>query len=68
VGGVLVKSKLLASTACVGVGLVGQASATDGIKLSLGGFFNETSMVVFDDDGERGYTAVEIGMGTTLTF
>ena len=46
------KGKLLASTACVGVGLIGSASAADGIKLGVGGFFNETYMAVFDDDGE----------------
>ncbi|HSE75266.1 MAG TPA: porin, partial [Dongiaceae bacterium] len=47
------KSKLLASTTWVGIGFVaGPAFAADGIKLGVGGFFNEAYMATFDDDGE----------------
>jgi len=47
------KRQLLASSALIGVGLVATpASAADGVKLSVGGFFNEAYQVVFDDDGE----------------
>ena len=48
---------LLGSTALFGAGMVASpAMAADGIKLSLGGFFNEAYMVVFDDhkEGELG--------------
>lgn len=47
------RHKLLASTACVGAGLVAcPGFAADGIKLSVGGFFSEAYMATFDDDGE----------------
>src|SRR5262245_60837879 len=52
-GGRVMKRQLLASSALIGVGLVATpASAADGVKLSVGGFFNEAYQVVFDDDGE----------------
>lgn len=48
-----VRKALLASTAVLGSTLaVGPAFAADGIKLSVGGFFREAYMVVFDDDSE----------------
>src|ERR1700754_2499341 len=44
---------LLGSTALFGAGMVtNTAMAADGIKLSVGGFFNEAYMATFDDDGE----------------
>jgi predicted porin len=47
------KKVLLGTTALIGAGLVaGPASAADGIKLGVGGFFREAYMVVFDDDSE----------------
>jgi predicted porin len=48
-----VRKSLLASTACVGAGLAAApAMAADGVKLGVGGFFNEAYMATFDDDGE----------------
>jgi outer membrane protein OmpU len=48
-----VKKALLAGSALVGVGLAtSPASAADGIKLAIGGFFKEAYMVTLDDDGE----------------
>lgn len=53
--------KLLSSSTALGLGSAGVltailaptgAMAADGIKLSVGGFFREAYMVVFDDDGE----------------
>jgi outer membrane protein OmpU len=47
------KKTLLASTALLGSGLAaGAACGADGIKLSVGGFFNEAYMATFDDDSE----------------
>jgi outer membrane protein OmpU len=47
------KKVLLGTSALFGVGLVASpAFAADGIKLSVGGFFREAYMVVFDDDSE----------------
>jgi predicted porin len=44
---------LLGSTALFGAGMVAYpAMAADGIKLGVGGFFNEAYMATFDDDGE----------------
>src|SRR5262249_18699332 len=44
---------LLGSTAVLGAGMVANtAMAADPIKLNVGGFFRETYMAVFDDDGE----------------
>jgi hypothetical protein len=44
---------LLGSTALFGAGMMAYpAMAADGIKLSVGGFFNEAYMATFDDDGE----------------
>jgi predicted porin len=40
-----------ASVLCAGA-VASPAFAADGIKLSVGGFFREAYMVVFDDDGE----------------
>jgi predicted porin len=47
------KNGLLASTAIIGAGLAAApASAADGVKLGVGGFFSAAYQVVFDDDGE----------------
>lgn len=47
------KRTLLTSTALIGSGLAAaSASAADGIKLGVGGFFSQTYMVNFDDDSE----------------
>jgi predicted porin len=47
------KKILLATTSLLGAGLVASpAFAADGVKLSVGGFFKEAYMVVFDDDSE----------------
>ncbi len=51
------KKILLSATALAGAGFatatfVAPAMAADGVKLSVGGFFREAYMVVFDDDGE----------------
>ncbi|HSE74673.1 MAG TPA: porin [Dongiaceae bacterium] len=44
---------LLGSTALFGAGMMANtAMAADGIKLGVGGFFNEAYMATFDDDGE----------------
>jgi predicted porin len=44
---------LLGSTALFGAGMMAHpAMAADGIKLGVGGFFNEAYMATFDDDGE----------------
>jgi hypothetical protein len=44
---------LLGSTALFGAGMIANtAMAADGIKLSVGGFFNEAYMATFDDDNE----------------
>ena len=44
---------LLGSTALFGAGVMANtAMAADGIKLSVGGFFNEAYMATFDDDKE----------------
>src|SRR5262249_7931438 len=47
------KRRLLASTAFIGAGIAAApAFAADGLKLSVGGFFNAAYMANFDDDGE----------------
>ena len=47
------KRILMGTTALLGAGVAaGPAMAADPIKLSVGGFFKEAYMVVFDDDGE----------------
>jgi predicted porin len=47
------KSTLLATTAMIGAGVMsGPASAADGVKLGIGGFFSAAYMAVVDDDGE----------------
>ncbi len=44
---------LLGSTAIVGAGMMANtAAAADGIKLGVGGFFRQTYMATFDDDGD----------------
>jgi predicted porin len=49
----MTRRHLLASSALIGAGLVAApAIAADGVKLSVGGFFNEAYQAVFDDDGE----------------
>lgn len=49
------KKILLGTTALLGVGaFAGTAAASDGIKLSLGGFYRTAYMVNFDDDGGDG--------------
>jgi outer membrane protein OmpU len=52
-GNLEMKKVLLGTTALLGVGLMaGTAAASDGIKLSLGGFYRTAYMVNFDDDNE----------------
>lgn len=47
------KKVLLGTTALLGVGVMaGTAAASDGIKLSLGGFYRTSYSVVIDDDSE----------------
>lgn len=47
------RRQLIATTAIVGAGLTAApAMAGDGVKLTIGGFFSEAYMVVFDQDGE----------------
>ena len=47
------KTVVLGSTAMFGAGLMANgAMAADGVKLSVGGFFNEAYMATFDDDSE----------------
>ena len=47
------KKGLLASTACLGAGVISaSAFAADGIRLGISGFFHQNLMVVFDDDRE----------------
>ena len=47
------RHKLLATTALIGAGLAtAPASAADGIKLGLGGFFSTAYQVVIDDNGK----------------
>jgi len=48
-----VRKFLLGTASVLGAGLVASpAIAADGIKLSVGGFFREAYLVVFDDDDE----------------
>lgn len=48
------KQRLLATAALIGTGVAqGSAMAADGIKLNIGGYFNQTYMVNIDDDGEN---------------
>jgi len=47
------KKVLLGTTALLGVGVMaGTAAASDGIKLSLGGFYRTSYQVIIDDDSE----------------
>jgi len=51
-GNLEMKKVLLGTTALLGVGVMaGTAAASDGIKLSLGGFYRTAYMLNFDDDG-----------------
>jgi outer membrane protein OmpU len=53
ISGTDVKKILLASSALLGVGVIGSpAMAADGIKLGIGGFFKTAYMANFDDDRE----------------
>jgi outer membrane protein OmpU len=53
ISGTDVKKILLASSALLGVGVIGSpAMAADGIKLGIGGFFKTAYMANFDDDSE----------------
>jgi predicted porin len=61
------KKVLLGTTALLGVGLLaGTASASDGVKLSLGGYITNQFGVAFDDDsnGELGDNINAVGVGT----
>lgn len=61
------KKVLLGTTALLGVGLLaGTASASDGVKLSLGGYITNQFGVAFDDDsnGELGDDRNAVGVGT----
>ncbi|WP_374381038.1 porin [Dongia sp.] len=61
------KKVLLGTSALLGVGLLaGTAQASDGVKLSLGGFIRNQMGVVFDDDsnGEGGDNKNDVGVGT----
>jgi outer membrane protein OmpU len=47
------KRTLLATTAMIGAGVMsGSATAADGVKLGIGGFFSAAYMAVMDDDDE----------------
>jgi predicted porin len=61
------KKVLLGTTALLGVGLLaGTASASDGVKLSLGGYITNQFGVAVDDDetGEAGDDKNLVGVGT----
>jgi predicted porin len=61
------KKVLLGTSALLGVGLLaGTAQASDGVKLSLGGYITSQFGVAFDDDGsgEAGDDRNDIGVGT----
>ncbi|WP_374369630.1 porin [Dongia sp.] len=61
------KKVLLGTSALLGIGLVaGTAQASDGVKLSLGGYITNQFGVAFDDDGsgEAGDDRNDIGVGT----
>jgi outer membrane protein OmpU len=66
-GNLEMKKVLLGTTALLGAGLfAGQAAASDGVKLSLGGFMRNVIGVAFDDDGngETGDDINAVGVGT----
>ncbi len=61
------KKVLLGTSALLGVGLLaGTAQASDGVKLSLGGYITNQFGVAFDDDsaGEAGDNRNAVGVGT----
>nr|WP_298690745.1 porin [uncultured Dongia sp.] len=61
------KKVLLGTSALLGVGLLaGTAQASDGVKLSLGGYITNQFGVAFDDDseGEAGDDVNAVGVGT----
>jgi len=61
------KKVLLGTSALLGVGLLaGTAQASDGVKLSLGGYITSQFGVAFDDDssGEGGDNKNDVGVGT----
>jgi predicted porin len=61
------KKVLLGTSALLGVGLLaGTAQASDGVKLSLGGYITNQFGVAFDDDGdgEAGDNRNDVGVGT----
>jgi len=61
------KKVLLGTSALLGVGLLaGTAAASDGVKLSLGGFMRSYYGMTFDDDsdGESGHDRSLDGVGT----
>lgn len=66
-GNLEMKKVLLGTTALLGAGLfAGQAAASDGVKLSLGGFLRNYYGFTFDDDGagEAGDNQNLDGVGT----
>jgi predicted porin len=61
------KKVLLGTSALLGIGLLaGTAQASDGVKLSLGGYITNQFGVAFDDDneGEAGDDRNAVGVGT----
>jgi outer membrane protein OmpU len=66
-GNLEMKKVLLGTSALLGVGLLaGTAQASDGVKLSLGGYMTNQFGVAFDDDGdgEAGDNQNAVGVGT----
>lgn len=66
-GNLEMKKVLLGTSALLGVGLLaGTAQASDGVKLSLGGYMTNQMGVAFDDDsaGEAGDNINAFGVGT----
>lgn len=66
-GNLEMKKVLLGTTALLGAGLfAGSAVASDGVKLSLGGYMTNQFGVAFDDDsgGEAGDNINAVGVGT----
>ena len=66
-GNLEMKKVLLGTSALLGVGLLaGTAAASDGVKLSLGGFMRSYYGMTFDDDGDgdRGHDRNLGGLGT----
>ena len=66
-GNLEMKKVLLGTSALLGVGLLaGTAQASDGVKLSLGGYITSQFGFAFDDDGsgEAGDNVNAVGVGT----